>query len=310
MAEGSKQQLIEAFRLMPEGIQEFLETPIPEPPTIGTPGDVDSAIVASGIASKYICDLFQPFAGLTPIELLTRIGQHNSVLEIGMLAGLEYFKGDGEGPDSDDFGLEILEPKDGATYLPGELRIRAKGINGDLVYCAAEITDHAPVSMDNIGDGIFEGYLTLEDEQGYTVTVTGVSSDDQQVSDSASFTVTADPAEEPEPPGGTDDAASQAARGKLVSALQKLADYAVKFNFNAYVKALFAIAKTYYGIWLSILRHILKGDVLTALETLNEEAQALIAYVESAIDQKNPNELLNFVGKWIGVISKISLLKN
>ena len=305
--ENSKQQLIEAFRLMPEGIREFLDKPLPTAPTISTPADVDAAIIASGVLSKMLLDLFATFAGFTPIEMLSRIGQHNSVQEIAMLAGLEYVKGqDGTPPDPEDFGVTILEPADGATYLPGTLRIRAKGVNGDLVHCEYKFPDNSPISMDDIGDGVFEGAITLEDQQSYTVTVNGMSSDDLQVTATVGFTITDDP--DAEPPGGTDDPAVQVAHGRLVDAFRKLADCAVRFDFNAYVRALFAICKTYYGIWLAILRCILKGDVLTALETLDDEAQSCITYVQNAIDQKDPNALINFVGQWAGLVMKMGLL--
>jgi hypothetical protein len=292
--DNSKGQLIDAFRLMPEGIQDFLDTPIPEPPTISTPGDVDSAIIASGIASKYICDLFGPFAGFTPIEMLARIGQHNSVLEIAMLAGLEYVRG-GSQPISGDFSLEILEPADGATYLPGELRIHAKGVNGDLAHCAAELPDRAPVSMDDIGDGVFEGYLSLEDEQAYSITVTGVSADDQQVSASANFTISSDPEEGPEPPGGTDGTAIDVAEGILSAALRR---FLAAKSIPAYAKALWGYAKATFYMLVAILRRIAKGKILEALNVAINEAIAVITLMDQALDNDDSDAIDREIGRF------------
>lgn len=315
MAEGSKQQLIEAFRLLPDGIQEFLDTPFPEVQTISTPADVDAGIIASGVLSKVLLDWLAPFAGLTPIELLTRIGQHNSVLEIAMLAGIEYMGG-GDDPTPEDFAIEILSPQSGITYYAGELRLRAQGINGTLTFCECELPIHGVFELEAIGDGVFEGYLALHEPGEYTATFTGSGEGEVEAAPaSVTFSIVDEesppPGEpEPEPPGGTDDEASQVAHGRLVDALRRLADVAVRFNFNAYVRALFGLIKTYYSIWLAILRRILKGDILTALEQLITEAESLIQYVEDAIDQKDSNALINYIGKWAGVIARMAALRN
>jgi hypothetical protein len=207
MADNIKQTFIEAFRLTPEGITGFLTTPIPTPPTIATPTDVDAAVLANGICAKYILDLFLPFAGLTPVELCLRIGQHNSVLQAGLLAGLQYIDATQTQKD-----IKILSPAAGATLLPGDVRLQAKASNGIMTQCAAEI-DATPYPLDE-SNGVFEGYATIKEDGTYTATFYGIFGDAQeQKTASVSFTIDAED-EEAQPPIGTDkDAISKAQSG-------------------------------------------------------------------------------------------------
>lgn len=87
-----KQQFINALNTTPEGIDDFLETPIPVVASISNPTDVDGAIVAQGQLAYNINEILRAFGGLTIVELLLRIGQHNSVLQGALLAALEYTK--------------------------------------------------------------------------------------------------------------------------------------------------------------------------------------------------------------------------
>jgi hypothetical protein len=208
-----KRDFIEAVRLTPDGIQDFLETPIPAAPTISTPADVDAAIIASGVLSKFLLDLFAPFEGLTPIELLLRIGQHNNVLESAMLAGLEYI----EGADPDSNVITILEPEDGLSYTPGEMRFSASVANGFCLGMMLVINDGDPMKMIE-KDGTWQQYVNMEiGEQSATCTASFEDLSEQSAS--VSFTIaeyTPDPPppeppippeQQPKPPGGTDNAA-------------------------------------------------------------------------------------------------------
>lgn len=95
---------------LPEGVLGLLEVAIPEAPSV-TISDVDSAIIAQGILAKYLLDLFDTFRGLTPIELLLRIGQKNATLQSALLAGIEY-------NPKKSFEFSILSPQKEGFYFP------------------------------------------------------------------------------------------------------------------------------------------------------------------------------------------------
>lgn len=197
-----KADFIATIRKTPEGISDFLTTPIPAAPSMSTPADVDAAIIANGIAAKFMLDLFAPYAGLTPIELLLRIGQHNNVLEAGLLAGLEYRTG--ATGDTAQHGFEVVEPAEGQAYTPGNLRVQVQPRNGDVQQVAVETTGAAPVALDREADGSFWGFLRLEEVGDYLLTFAALFSD--ETTQTATVTVTiaevvADPAPGQTPPG-------------------------------------------------------------------------------------------------------------
>jgi hypothetical protein len=238
MAGALKQEFIEAVRLLPDGIQEFLDAPLPEPPTISTPADVDAGIIASGVLSKYLLDVFAPFAGLTPVELLTRIGQHNSVLESAMLAGLEYI----EGADPGESNLTIVEPQDGISYTPGEMRFTATVQNGMCVFMTLNLGGNDTKMIDK--NGTWTQYINMS-VGDYTATFTATFEDNTTQSANANFTIAEydpenppdpPPDEPPSPPGGKDDQALERAREivkktyteliKIMSAAMNATDFA------------------------------------------------------------------------------------
>ena len=103
---------------LPEGIAGLLDKAIPEAPSV-TVTDVDSAIIAQGILAAYLLDVFDTFRGLTPIELLLRIGQKNATLQAALLAGLEY-------AEKKSFDYTILSPTTSGFYYPeGEIQFSA-----------------------------------------------------------------------------------------------------------------------------------------------------------------------------------------
>jgi hypothetical protein len=309
-----KQQFIEAIRLTPDGIAGFLTTEIPEPPTISTPSDVDSAIIANGLAAKYICDLIAPFAGLTPIELLLRIGQHNSVLESAMLAGLEYLEGANAAQ-----GFTVLAPQDGGVYLPGEMRIRCEVTNGtcEAITCAIGEGE----SFDLIErDGIWQQYVNVEEGE-LSASFTAYFTDADPAAQIVNFTISVElepepgqppiPIEaQPDPPGGTDPDAQDKAHGQVVTALRKLADAALKLDIPGYFSMYLNVFKAIYKTWIFALKKILKGQAREALDGLIGEADTFIQYVEDAQEGKDPNALINAIGKLSACILRISSLRN
>lgn len=106
-----KQSFIDALNTTPDGIDAFLETPIPTVAAFAMPTDVDSSIIAQGKLAYNINEILRAFGGLTPIELLLRIGQHNSVLQGALLAGLEYIEQEG-------YEFTIVSPTPTGIYSP------------------------------------------------------------------------------------------------------------------------------------------------------------------------------------------------
>lgn len=199
-----KTDFIQDFRATPEGIATFLETEIPTLAAISTPVDVDAAIIAQGVLAMNLNLILKAFEGLTPIELILRIGQHNSVLESAMLAGLEYLEGDTENAQTD---FEILEPSAGTTYLPGNVRFNVRVNNGHIVQMAVEIGELAPIALDSDDGNAFYGYAHIEDVGSYTATVTALFDNDATQTGTVSFvlaTSTEPPTPEPAAPDGED----------------------------------------------------------------------------------------------------------
>lgn len=203
MAGALKQTFLEAVRLTPDGIVAFLETPIPAAPTIGTPADVDAAILASGVLSKYLLDLFTPFAGLTPIELLLRIGQHNSVLESAMLAGLEYIEGsaDGDTSENGEFSISSPQPGDigqGVVYSASDIPFIAIVTKGTCTKMLIDTLTLLPADVVKTGvtmheiDGKWRQYMNLTQGQ-YTVSMTATFETGDPVTHNVGFTVIPEP---------------------------------------------------------------------------------------------------------------------
>lgn len=264
MAGELKQQFIEAVRATPDGIVDFLTTAIPAPPSISTPADVDAAIIANGVAAKFVCDLFQPFAGLTPVELLLRIGQHNSVLESAMIAGLEYITETEEVND-----LEILAPEDGATLKPGDVLLMAQAKNGTLIQCAVEIEGHAPISLEANDDGTFEGYITIEDEGEYTANFSGLFEKDKTATASCTFTI----AEEGDEPGGSNKNALQKALKLLTDALSWILKNIAGAS-AAVLGAVMATAQKAFNTIAGIVRKLIitDQDIVDDIQAMAQDA--------------------------------------
>ena len=220
-----KADFITALRTTPEGIQGFLTTPIPTLTAISDPADVDAAILAQGILSANINKILQTFEGLTPIELILRVGQHSNVTEAMLFAGLEYIQDAAGANAQHDF--TIVDPTDGQAYTPGNLRVQVAGKNGTLQQVAAEIAGHAPTALDMDAQGTFWGFLRVEELGAATVTCTALFTDGS--TDSRSVTVTiaevvADPQPgqtQPNDSAGGDLNAFQAAKKVFDNAVAK-----------------------------------------------------------------------------------------
>lgn len=215
MAGALKQDFVEAVRLTPDGIKEFLETPIPEAPTVSPADDTANEALAA-----FLLNLFRPFAGLTPVELLLRIGQHNSVLESAMIAGLEYI----EGADSESNGLTILEPQDGQTYDAGEMRFTASTSNAVCIGMSMTLDGGDPIKM--VSNGEQWGQYVDVGAGEHTVEMNASFENGGNANANASFTVAEagqepPPETPPEPPGGKDTEALDRARERAYTAYRQ-----------------------------------------------------------------------------------------
>lgn len=85
-----KDDFLDGLNASPSGVEQYLETPIPSPPACSPPEDVDAAIIANGLLSCYLLDVFRAFAGLTPVEMLLRIGQRSNTAQALLMSALEY----------------------------------------------------------------------------------------------------------------------------------------------------------------------------------------------------------------------------
>jgi hypothetical protein len=95
---------------IPAGVASFLETPFGDFTEIAVPTTKDESIIACGKLSAHLNNfLLMPFAGLTPVELLLRIGQKNPVLISSLLSGLELISGGGG-------KFDVIAPAEGGVY--------------------------------------------------------------------------------------------------------------------------------------------------------------------------------------------------
>jgi hypothetical protein len=271
MADNIKDQLIAEFRSeddLTPGVVEFLSAAIPDPPEITTPADVDAAIIANGLAAKYVLDLFKPFAGLTPVEMVLHIGQLNTVLQGAYLAGLEYIQ-----TSNAQQNFAIVYPEDGRVCYPGNVRLQAKDVNGTLLQCAVEIDGHAPVALDG-ESGSFYGFIRLDTAGTYTITFYGLYDQDLTISQSVDLEISADaqpdpfdPAEPdadaPQQPDGNDLNTLTAAKGVFDTLAQRLVSNASDAAINAVAGAAGDVVRTGKGF----LPQAAKNAVAAAVES-------------------------------------------
>lgn len=125
---GLKSTFIESLRQTPEGINAFLNTAIPPLEATTKPTTVDDAQITQGILAHNFNLILKPLEGLTPIELLLRIGQHSNVAEAMLFSGLEYI----EDPESAEKDFTIKEPVEGTKYAQGDIRIIVEAKNGTI----------------------------------------------------------------------------------------------------------------------------------------------------------------------------------
>lgn len=121
---GVKEDLITAINYTPDGINSKLNTGIPALDATTLPTDVDSAILTQGILAHNINQILKAFEGLTPVELLLRIGQKSPALQGAFLSGLEFVGNIGE--------IDFVEPLDNSVYYGVFITWKVELIRGGL----------------------------------------------------------------------------------------------------------------------------------------------------------------------------------
>lgn len=102
------QQLKDGFAVLPDSITELLDKTLPEPPTISIPTTVDDAIIAQGVLSKYLLDVFKELTGFSIAAAMMHIGQLNTVNQVVALASLQVQPNWVE--------IEVILPSDAVFY--------------------------------------------------------------------------------------------------------------------------------------------------------------------------------------------------
>jgi hypothetical protein len=208
-AEHKKAELINNLGKLPDGIQDFLEVALPAAPIITTPADVDAAIIASGVLSKYLLDVFALYEGLYVSALPLHVGQLNDWHNAGVLAGLQQWEGAASGEDGSEelSDIDVINPQEGGSYQPGALRIQVRAIRGSIAFCDAQIAGGAsypPLDLEE-EQGQFWGMVYLRYEGTFSLTVHASFADDRPDAEQiVNFSIDADATQTPES-GAEDD---------------------------------------------------------------------------------------------------------
>lgn len=139
-----KQAFIDALEQeLPGGVSNFLTTELPVAPSVDTPTTEEAAVLAQGVLAKYLLDVFYAFSGITPVDLILRIGQQNAVLKSMLLAGLQFVGEVGE------HSFTILEPISTHSYAQGEQTVSVEITEGliDLHSVVCQVTAPSETSQ-------------------------------------------------------------------------------------------------------------------------------------------------------------------
>jgi uncharacterized membrane protein YgcG len=301
-----KQTFITAVRTTPAGIAGFLTTPIPEPPTISQPADVDAAIIVNGVCAWFILELFRPFAGLTPVELLLRIGQHNSVLESAMLAGLEYLEDTQAAQE-----FEIVEPTEGTAYSAGDFRVTARPKSNTIIKGLSGAVG-AKTFVLKESEGVWQAWVIIADAGDYTMTLTATFETGDPVSKSVNFQVITNPEEEPRPPEGVDEPAVTQHETDVDDTYRKVLDDIQKKIVDVIPKGLDDLRKEIASLGSAAVFTGGGGGASGgggATGTWTEEAQAAVDAAEELLptidDPGVADQIMQLVGQAAGSVKKL-----
>ena len=165
---------------IPASVGGYLETPFGTINTIDMPTDKDAAAVACGQLAANINNAFlKPFCGLTPIEVLMRLGSKNAVQIAALLSGLEIIAGAGG-------KIKLERPVNGETYaFINSLVVSGIGIQS----VTGTLNDGETLQfsdMDDVWNYTFDPSLDAGD---YTLNVSATFDDESTATARAAFTV-------------------------------------------------------------------------------------------------------------------------
>lgn len=303
------QMLAEVQTDLPDGILNFLTTPLPAGPTLTAPNDVDSAIICQAEFCVWLGGLMGNFQGLTPVSIPMFMAQLNTVQQGMLLSALEY---NGESQAVKEF--EIVEPAAETVYYPGEMRISVSGgkdtdisgITGTILEAGARALGDEFDLIEK--DGIWQQFVDLMDNGDYALTITATFPKGEPIAQTVNFRIGDAEEDEPEPPEGADQEALDKAQSKMQEALKALADQSV-LDVPGYAKNLLNVVKTQYGVMANIAGKVLQGDAKGAIDTLLTEANGIVENFEQEIENYDPEgdafNLGNIVGKLWNASSKV-----
>lgn len=185
-----KSDLIEKLRETPGGVLNFLLTPLIEAPGQEYPTTKDDAIIVQGVLAAFLLNALKPFAGLTPIEMIMRVGQHSNPLETITLSILEYIDA-----SNAEKAFTIEEPTEGQSLAAGDIRIivKAKGKISSiqaLTNVGAGYDPQTPetqiTDLTSTDGEAFYGYIRIDHNGSYTTVVTATYDDKDQTVKTAS----------------------------------------------------------------------------------------------------------------------------
>ena len=275
-----KSDFVTDLRAVPEGIDGLLSAAIPTPPTgLTQPTTEAEATIMQGILAYYLLQVFAVFAGLTPVELALRIGQHSAPVEAMCLAGLRYL--DASSVHND---FKIIEPIDGQSYTPGTLRISCQITNGTISVLQAIFTSETITQTLDLkqADGYYQGYIDLDTAANYTLTIAGLftktDGTTETITHALTITITEDSATNPLPPGGSDDTALTTAKA------------ATEQTYQAFVRTVSATRD--------------RTTLIAAYQAWKKALQAYLATAKAAIS--SPTALNEYAGAFETWFPKIS----
>ena len=288
---------------LPDGIRNFLTTPLPAAPTLTTPDTVEHAIICQAEFCVWLANLCGDFEGITPISIPLWIGQLNTVNQSILLASLEY-KADSQAETD----FEITEPTEGTAYGPGELRISARALHDSNILAISATLNEEEFDLVE-RDGVWRQYVELTEYDEYTLTLTATFGDKSTANKSVSFSVV-DPdevppeEEQPEPPGGSDDTAVEEARSKMEEALAALADQSV-LDVYGYAEKSLNVLKAQYAVLGSIGKKIAKGDAIGVIDETLDEVEGVLDNFDEKIVNYDPNDDPSKIGYIVGRLWQI-----
>ena len=278
-----KEFIDEIHASLPESVSGFLETQIGEIEELTMPETREQAVIVCGQFAAIMNNaLLRPFAGLTPIEVLMRIGQKNAVHIAAMLSGLEAISGSGG-------KLTILSPKAGGIYpnwMEEGFVCTGQGIDSVSVSVGG-----ASLSMSET-EGVWRGSLSKPLDSGkHSAVFTATFNDESTSSKSVEFETTSTP-----------DIVSTYPAHEITYYPENMTEVVVELSPEADADA---VEVSIFGEVLQLVKeagNTFKANIPLAVEIIKNDFKGMqtmaIAIKKGTVDVAK--EGVNFMIEWIG----------